>query len=121
MTAGDPSASDVLNVTGSAVTANVITSDLGGGTVTEATLNPVIYTGIEILNIDAAGHNLAVLGTSGDDALDVTPTGDAAATVRLTGTSPGVNTTPVVNASNIGATFGTGPESRTSLAGWCCP
>ena len=30
--------------------------------------------------------------------------------------------TPRVRAiSNIGATFGTGPESRTSLAGWCCP
>jgi hypothetical protein len=30
--------------------------------------------------------------------------------------------TPRVRAiSNISATFGTGPESRSSLAGWCCP
>src|SRR5207247_1144021 len=94
---GDPSASDTLNFTGSATTANLITANYGAATVTEATFGPVTYTGIETINLNAAGHNLTVVGTAGNDKLNVTPTGAAAATVLLTSSDPSLGSTPVIN------------------------
>ena len=99
---GDPSASDVLNFTGSGTTANLITANYGAATVTEATFAAVTYTGIEVLNVNAANHDLSVLATSGNDALAITPTGAAAASMAITSTSPSIGSTPTLNGSNIG-------------------
>src|SRR5262249_7610055 len=80
-------------------------------TVQEASFAAVNYTGIELLNVDSATHNLTVIGTSGNDAMSVTPTGAAAATVTLTTSDPSVGSTPVVNASNIGTAFNVDPSA----------
>src|SRR5262249_30651324 len=94
---GDPSASDVVNFTGSATTANLITVDLGAQTVAEATFGPVSLSGVEVLNVNAASHNLPALGPAGPDNLSYPPTGASAGTV------PGVG--PTVNFTGVGGTF----------------
>src|SRR5262249_14850126 len=93
---GNPSASDTLNFNASATVANAVTANLGAATVTEAGSAAVSYTGIEALNINAAGHNsTTVIGTGGDDTMSVTPTGPAALTTQLTSSAPSVGSTPV--------------------------
>jgi hypothetical protein len=99
---GDPSASDVLNFTGSATTANLISVDFAAATVTEATFAPVSLSGIEILNVNAANHNLTILATTGADVLSVSPTGANAVTAQLLSSNPSISSTPVVNGTNIG-------------------
>jgi hypothetical protein len=70
---GDPSASDVLNFTAAApAPALDVTVDLGAQTVGQDTFADVTYTGIEILNVDASGQALEVLGTDDDDDLTIT-------------------------------------------------
>src|SRR5262249_17934940 len=102
---GDPSASDVVNFTASATVANLITVDFGASTVQEATFGAVSLSGVELLNANASAHNLTVNGTTGNDAISVTPTGAAAATVILSSGSPSVGSVPVVNALGIGTTL----------------
>src|SRR5262249_8226525 len=97
---GNPSASDVLNFTGDGTGA--VTVDFGAPSVTEAGFAAVPYTGVEVINANAGGAAMTVNGTAGNDALSVTPTGTAAATVALTSSNPSIGATPVVNASNIG-------------------
>ena len=99
---GDPGASDVLNFTGSATVANLITADFGVSTVQEATFGAVSFSGIEVLNVNANAHNLTIRATAGDDTLAVTPTGASAATARLAGSDPAIGESPVVNGANIG-------------------
>src|SRR5262249_32194892 len=99
---GNPSASDVLNFTGSATIANLITADYGAATVQEATFGAVSLSGVEILNIDAATHNLTLRGTAGNDVLSVTPTAANSITAQLISSAPSIGSTPVVNGSNIG-------------------
>jgi len=98
---GNPSASDVLNFTGSATVANLISANYGAATVQEATFGAVHYTGIEILNIDANNHDLTIQGTAGNDAMTVVPTGANTVTAALTSTAPNIGGTPVLNGANI--------------------
>ncbi len=102
---GNPSAgSDVLNFTGSATVANLITVDFAASTIAEATFPAQSFTGIESLNVIAATHNLTVNGTLGNDSATVDPITINSATVRLVSSSPSVSA-PVLNASTIGAIF----------------
>jgi hypothetical protein len=79
---GNPSASDVLNFTGSG--GDAVTIDLEARTVTENGSGPVAFSGVEIVNVEA-NHDLTVLGTPGDDQIRYTPTGAAAGTLVLAG------------------------------------
>ncbi len=98
----DAGGSDTLNFTGSGTIANLITVDLQAGTVTEATFAAVTSTGVELLNVNAASHNLTIQATTGDDVLSVTPTGTNAATAQLLSSSPAIDASPTVNGTNIG-------------------
>jgi large repetitive protein len=60
---GNPSASDVLNFTGSGT--GEVTIDLQARTVTENGFGPVAFTGIETFNVSAGGGAITVLGTAG--------------------------------------------------------
>lgn len=95
---------DVLTVTASGTVANLVTANLAGSSIQEATFFPVTYLGVEVLNVNAAAHDFTVLGSTANDSVTVDPTGAAEATIRLTSASPSVFA-PVVNASGIGATF----------------
>jgi Ca2+-binding RTX toxin-like protein len=99
----DPSASDVLNFTGSG--AGAVTVNVGASTLQEAGFGPVAYSGIEIVNANASNADASVLGTTGHDALDITPTGTDAATFKLVSSNPDVGSTPVVNLSAVGTTL----------------
>jgi hypothetical protein len=68
---GDPSASDVLNYTG---TGGLVTTDLQVRTLTETGFGPVAFAGIEHVNIAVAGGALTVDGTALDDVITYTPT-----------------------------------------------
>ena len=96
---GNPSASDVLNFTGSG---GLITQNFSTSNVSQVASSAVAYFGIEILNIIAATSSLTVQSSSGDDILEVTPTDGNSATFRLLQSNPGIGSTPVVNASGIG-------------------
>lgn len=77
---GSPDASDVLNFTG---TGGAVQLDLAARRITQTGFSPVTFVGIEQVNLNAAGGNLTVLGTSGDDAVDYTPTGTDAGQLAL--------------------------------------
>ena len=95
---GDPSASDVLTF-GAAI--GTVTVDMGAGFVTElGAAAPVFFTGVEVLNIDAAGQEVQIIGTIGDDVLDVSPTGPNSGTAELTSTQLDIGSRPVVNFAN---------------------
>lgn len=64
---GNPSASDVVNFTGSG--AGAVTVDLENETVQEMGFGAVSLSGAEVVNIDAATANVIVLGENGDDEL----------------------------------------------------
>ncbi len=87
---GDPTASDRLIVAGGGGTA---TLDLAAGSVTESA-NPVFFTGIEHVTINAtAQRNVVVDATAGDD--DLTFVSDGAQEGTLT--ASGINTQFVLN------------------------
>jgi Ca2+-binding RTX toxin-like protein len=96
---GNPSASDVLNLSGA--TGAVAVNFMSSTTVTGYGAT-VTTSGVEILNANAGTNNFAVNGTTGDDTLDVTPTATNSATFRLTKSNPSIGSTPVVNGSQIG-------------------
>ena len=96
---GNPSASDVLNIAGNS---GLITQTFGTSTVSEVGSAVITYSGIEIINVDAANANFTVRASSSDDSLEVTPSGANAATFRLTKTNPAIGSTPIVNGSRIG-------------------
>ena len=96
---GNPSASDVLHFTG---TGGAVTLDFNAAKVTETGSGTVVYSGIEVINVDAVTSNFTVQTSASDAALEVTPTGANAATFRLTKSNPFIGSTPVVNSSQIG-------------------
>ncbi|MFT3883697.1 MAG: hypothetical protein QM703_29220 [Gemmatales bacterium] len=76
--------------------------DFAGRTIVQAGFSAVSYTGIEILNASAAGQNLNITATNGDDVFTVTPTGTNALTASLTSSNPNNGANPVVNAVSVG-------------------
>jgi len=95
---GDPGASDVLNFTGSG--AGAVFVNLEARTVVEDTFGPVVYSGIETIHANAAGQELTVRTTSGDDVTVVTP---ATAT---TGVVSNNAIAPLVHYSGVPAALG---------------
>ncbi|MDX1926571.1 MAG: dockerin type I domain-containing protein [Pirellulaceae bacterium] len=95
----NPSASDVLNLN---APTGAVAVNLGATSTVNGYGAAVTMIGVETLNASAGNNNLTVNGTTGDDSLEVTPTGANNATFRLTKSSPAVGSTPVVNGSQIG-------------------
>ncbi|MDP6720786.1 MAG: hypothetical protein QGF59_19130, partial [Pirellulaceae bacterium] len=79
---GDPTASDTLIFDGQS---GALTIDLDLQTITELLLSPVSFTGFEHVTVNAATADVTVLGTGGDDDIEVAPTGANDATVTLAG------------------------------------
>lgn len=65
--------SDTLNFTGAGA---AIAHSLTAGSITEAALGAVSYTGVEHVNINGGAQALTVTGTAGNDVLNVTPIGN---------------------------------------------
>ncbi|MBW8883489.1 MAG: hypothetical protein JF612_01660, partial [Planctomycetia bacterium] len=86
---GDPSASDVVNLSGAsgAVTVNLAAKTVTGygGTVS--------LSGVETLNLDAGVNNITISGAAGPDDISVTPTGGSTATITSAGLNLTINTT----------------------------
>jgi hypothetical protein len=101
---GDPAGSDTLNFTGSG---SDVTVDLAAQTITENGFAPVSFSGIEVLNVAAAGAALTVNGTAGPDAFTYTPTDTTAGTVTLAGLNLAVNFTDVGGAFTVDSEAGT--------------
>jgi hypothetical protein len=79
-----------LTLPGSTATApaGTVTIDLGAGTIAgfggvAGASGKIGIVGIPVVNLDANGKALTVLGTTGDDQLTFTPTGANAGTVRV--------------------------------------
>jgi hypothetical protein len=112
---GDPSASDVLNLTAAATD---VTVTLGDATLAPPATNntvvtgygiPVELIGVEVANLNTNDKKLTVVGTSLDDEITYTPTGVAAGTF----TNAGLNT--VFNFVNAVDTFSiTGGTASTA-------
>ena len=94
---GNPSASDVLNLSGATGAVSVSLADASLPSLTSITGygTTVQLTGIETANLNASGNAVTVTGTSQPEAFSYTPTGATAGTI----TSAGLNT--VFNASNV--------------------
>jgi hypothetical protein len=95
---GNPSASDVVNLTGNGPAATVNLGTTGGSsTVTGGGLVPaggaVTLTTDEVVNLSDAAGAITVNGTAGPDNLTVTPTGATTATIQKAGLNLVVNTT----------------------------
>lgn len=92
---GDPGAgSDVLNFTGAGA---AVTLNLETERIQETALNPLVYAGIEVINLNAGGLAPTIAATSGDD--EVTVTVLSATTGRV---ESGL-ALPTVHYSNTGA------------------
>ena len=103
--AGEPSASDVVNFAGSG---NAITVSFVFDSVQETGFAPVFLSGVEVLDVIAAGGDLTVTGTIGDDVIDVSSdsdTGGDVGTVRLVSSTEAHEDTPVVNGFGVGTFF----------------
>ncbi|MFA6133529.1 MAG: LEPR-XLL domain-containing protein, partial [Phycisphaerae bacterium] len=89
---GDPSASDVATLAGSAAAATVeMNSGTTVTTVAGAGLGTVALSGVEIVNLTTTGA-VEIDGTSADDAFSVSPTGANTAGTTLAGLNTTVNT-----------------------------
>jgi large repetitive protein len=82
---GNPSASDVLNFTGSGIGRR--DGQSGRRTVTEAGFGPVAYSGIERINLDAGQLGPTVVATDDDDDVTVTVFGASSGTVQIGSTA----------------------------------
>ncbi len=83
--------SDTVEFTASATLANLVTVDLGSNTIGEATFAAVSLVGIEVVNTNAAGHNLDVDTGLGNDHTVVTLMGADAGTLVNNVAAPAVN------------------------------
>ncbi len=98
---GDPSASDIVNLSGAlgAVTVTLADATAGLPTTVQGYGAPVELTGVEIANLDANNNALTALGTTNDDVITYTPTGADTGTF----TNEGLNT--VFNFSAVAGAF----------------
>ncbi len=80
---GNGLVSDPLTFNGDGAATAVL--DLGAGTVEESGHQPVSFTGITTLNVNANSAPAAVFGTTGPDELTYTPTGAETATLTDAG------------------------------------
>ncbi len=94
---GDPSASDIVNLTGAtgAVTVNLADSTVPTDTTIAGYGGTVTLTGVEVANLDANSNTVTVVGTSQNDTITYTPTAAAAATFRNAGLNTVFNVSAV--------------------------
>ncbi len=87
---GNPSASDIVNLSGAIGPVSVALGNaaLASDTTVSGYGAVVILTGVEVANLSTTGNSLEVIGTTQPDALLYTPTGAAAGTI----TNAGLNT-----------------------------
>jgi hypothetical protein len=92
LSGGDPSASDVANLTGNGTD---VALNLGSATasVSGGGLGSISLPGVEIVNLNAGVGNININGTNGPNPFSASPTGANTATVQVTGLAPVVNTT----------------------------
>lgn len=103
--AGNPSASDTLNLTGAT---GAIVEDLADQTVTGYGAT-VSFLGVEHLNLAGTGGaaSLTINGTAGNDDLTYTPTGTAAGTLVRAGQNLETNFSGIAGAFNLNGAGGT--------------
>jgi len=92
---GSGDADDTLNLSNNAGAAAI---NLGTSTITGYS-GTLTYTGLATINANVNVQNLTVTATGGDDTVDVTPADATSGVLQANGASP------VVNYSNLGATF----------------
>ena len=111
---GDPTASDIVNLTGAtgAVTVNLADSTLAVPTDTTVVGYGGVVTlnGVEVANLDAAGNALTVVGTSQNDVITYTPTGASAGTFTNAGLNTVFNFTTVTGAFTVAGGTGNGAD-----------
>ena len=90
--------SDVINYT-AAPGGGAVTVNAGTQLITQAGSNPVSFSGVERVNLNASANDVTLVGTAGVDNVEITPTGTNALTAVLNGVNP------LLNFSNVGATF----------------
>ncbi|HVX63658.1 MAG TPA: hypothetical protein VHC19_23755, partial [Pirellulales bacterium] len=98
---GEPSASDIVNLSGATglVSVNLADPTLPSDTAITGYGGTITLSGVEVANLDANGNGLTITGTAQDDAINYKPSGAAAGAV----TSAGLNT--AFNFSNATGTF----------------
>ena len=100
---GDPSASDIVNLSGATGAVTVTVEDDAIAPPTNTLITgygvPVTLIGVEVANLNASRNALNAVGTVRDDAFTYTPTGDSAGTFQ----DAGVNT--VFNFTNVTGAF----------------
>ena len=98
---GDPSASDVVNLSGAtgAVTVTLADATVGMPTTVQGYGANVVLSSVEIANLSTNGNALTALGTTNDDVITYTPTGSDTGTF----TNQGLNT--VFNFSAVAGAF----------------
>ncbi len=103
--AGDPSASDILNLSGATgpVSVNLADSTIATNTTVTGYGGTVTLVGVEIANLNATNNTVAVVGTSQNDNITYTPSGAAAGTFTNTGLNTVFN---VTNATGNLTVFG---------------
>ncbi|HYW70658.1 MAG TPA: hypothetical protein VE961_06475, partial [Pyrinomonadaceae bacterium] len=102
---GNPSASDVLNFNGNGAAA--VNTTLPAQTVAEAGFNNVTFSGVEVINVNAAGAADKLNDSVAADSLTFTPTAANAATLTASSSSTIFNFSNVSTAAggfSIGAT-----------------
>ncbi len=95
LSGGDPSASDIANLTGNGSdvvynTGTSVQTVSGGGLGTPGA--PLTITGIEEVNLDAQAGDIDVNGTAGPDEFHVTPNGANTAEILVDGVNQVLNT-----------------------------
>jgi hypothetical protein len=98
---GEPSASDIVSLSGATgpVTANLGDSSVPTNTTVTGYGGTVTLIGVEVANLDTGGNALTVAGTARNDTITYTPTGASAGTFQ----NAGLNT--VFNFANVGGAF----------------
>ena len=101
---GAPSASDVLNYTG---TGGALALSLLGKVVSETGFSPVFYNGVESVNLNGGGAALTVYGSAVNDTITYKPTGTNAGFVAAAGAPAAALFTNVLGAFTIDPLGGT--------------
>jgi hypothetical protein len=103
--AGDPSASDVVNLSGATgpVTVNLADNTLATNTTISGYGGTVTLIGVEVANLNANSNGVSTVGTTQNDNITYTPTGASAGTF----TNSGLNTVfNITNATGHFTVFG---------------
>ncbi len=104
---GNPSASDVMNLSGASgpVTVNLGDNAANPDSTITGYGGTVTLIGVEQANLNLSSNTLTVNGTAGDDTINFTPSSQTAGSFIATTTGPVVATSPQFTYSNLGASI----------------